>query len=91
MLDYNQLQEQHREKSKNLIKRQLQTVDPNQVPSDDKVEELLESSDLSVFTQDILVQTAQKRQALDEVESRKREILQLEENIQVMPSGMISH
>ncbi|XP_003387901.1 PREDICTED: syntaxin-1A-like [Amphimedon queenslandica] len=81
MLEYNQLEEQHREKCKKVIKRQLQTVDPSQNPSDDKVEELLESQDLSIFTQDILTQTAQKRQALDEVEARKREILQLEENI----------
>ena len=98
MLAYSQLEEQHREKSKNLIKRQLQAgrervrggeggkgrereggrerererkreerrerererlylisvlVDPSQKPSDEKVEELLESQDLSVFTQDV--------------------------------------
>lgn len=82
MLDYNKLEEEYRERSKDLIKRQLKTVDPSKDPTDERVEELLESQDLSVFTQDILVQTAHKREALNEVQERKREILQLEENIQ---------
>ena len=30
-------------------------VDPSQNPSDDKVEELLESQDLSIFTQDVSI------------------------------------
>lgn len=73
MIEYNQLEEQHREKCKKVIKRQLQTgkhimwpsrlilikyykiVDPSQNPSDDKVEELLESQDLSIFTQDVII------------------------------------
>ena len=40
-----------------------------------------ESESTAIFTQDILIDTAQKRQALGEIEARHLEIMNLEQNI----------
>jgi t-SNARE complex subunit (syntaxin) len=79
MSEYNQVQEEYRDKSKDRITRQLKYT--GKKVTEDEVEEMLESDNLQIFTQDILVDTAQKRQALNEVEARHMEIIQLEANI----------
>lgn len=79
MADYNQVQEEYREKCKDRITRQLKYTGKR--VTEDEVEEMLESDNPAVFTKDILIDTAQKRQALGEIEARHQEILHLEENI----------
>uniref|UniRef100_A0A1X7UHG9 t-SNARE coiled-coil homology domain-containing protein n=1 Tax=Amphimedon queenslandica TaxID=400682 RepID=A0A1X7UHG9_AMPQE len=81
MSTYTQLEEQHKEKCKDLIKRQMRIVDSKAHLSDEKIEEMLESNEVSVFTQDVLIQTSQKKQVLDEVEARRTEIRELEQNL----------
>jgi t-SNARE complex subunit (syntaxin) len=79
MSEYNQVQEEYRDKSKDRITRQLKYT--GKKVTEEEVEDMLESDNLQIFTQDILVDTAQKRQALNEVEARHMEIIQLEANI----------
>ncbi|XP_065889660.1 syntaxin-1A-like [Dysidea avara] len=80
MMEYSQVQEDYRDKTKVMIQRQLQITTGKRVSEDD-VDEMIEKGNLQVFTQDILVSTAQQRQALNEVEQRHREILALEQDI----------
>ncbi|XP_011405068.1 PREDICTED: syntaxin-1A-like isoform X1 [Amphimedon queenslandica] len=80
MSTYTQLEEQYKEKCKGLIKREMQIVDPKADVSDEKIEEILESNE-PVFTENIMVQTYQKKQALDEVEARRTQIRELEQNL----------
>ncbi|CAI8048952.1 Syntaxin-1B [Geodia barretti] len=63
MSEYNQVQEEYRDKTKHRITRQLQEAGREATEEED------------------LVDTAQKRQALNEVEARHKEIMQLEANI----------
>ena len=99
-MEYSQVQEDYRDKTKVMIQRQLQITTGKRVSEDD-VDEMIEKGNLQVFTQDvsvaniwgpwltlcfllqILVSTAQQRQALNEVEQRHREILALEQDITV--------
>ncbi|XP_065889659.1 syntaxin-1A-like [Dysidea avara] len=80
MMEYSQVQEDYRDKTKVMIQRQLQITTGKRVNEDD-VDEMIEKGNLQVFTQDILVSTAQQRQALNEVEQRHREIMALEQDI----------
>jgi len=98
MMEYSQVQEDYRDKTKVMIQRQLQITTGKRVNEDD-VDEMIEKGNLQVFTQDvgvanvwkcvvifclqILVSTAQQRQALNEVEQRHREIMALEQDIRV--------
>lgn len=79
MEEYNQMQDDYRDKSKDRIQRQLKYA--GKVVSEDQMDEMLESDNTQIFTQDIMVQTAQRRQALGEVEARHQEILRLEADI----------
>lgn len=79
MSEYNQVQEDYRDKCKERIQRQLKYTGKR--VTEDEVEDMLESDNPAIFTQDILIDTAQKRKALGEIEARHQEILQLEENI----------
>ncbi|XP_019860260.1 PREDICTED: syntaxin-1A homolog [Amphimedon queenslandica] len=78
---YSQQEEQYKETCKILIKRQMRIVDSKAHLSDEKIEEMLELNEVSVFTQDVLIQTSQKKQVLDEVEARRTEIRELEQNL----------
>lgn len=79
MEQYNREQESYREKNKESIKKQLRYA--GRSVTEEKLESILESDDPKVFTQDLILITAQKRQALGECETRHKEILQLEQNI----------
>ena len=79
MEEYNQFQDEYRDRSKECIQRQLKYA--GKEVTDDEVEDMLESDDTQIFTQDIMVESAQTRQALGEVEARHREILRLEADI----------
>jgi t-SNARE complex subunit (syntaxin) len=79
MEEYNQMQDEYRDRSKDRIQRQLKYA--GKEVSQDEMDEMLESENTQIFTQNIMVQTAQRRQALGEVEARHREILRLEADI----------
>jgi t-SNARE complex subunit (syntaxin) len=79
MEEYNQVQDEYRDRSKERIQRQLKYA--GKEVSEDQMDEMLESDNTQIFTQDMMVQTAQRRQALGEVEARHMEILRLEADI----------
>lgn len=78
MEGYNQAQLEHRDKCKERIQKQLKYT--GRVVTDEEVEQMLESADPKLFTQGLV--DSQYRLVLGEVETRHRDILQLEENIQ---------
>ncbi|GCB76623.1 hypothetical protein scyTo_0018359, partial [Scyliorhinus torazame] len=61
--------------SVNLRIRKTQTT------TDDELEEMLESGNPSIFTSDIISDTQITRQALNEIESRHKDIIKLEASI----------
>lgn len=80
MMEYSQVQEEYRDKTKLMMQRQLQITLGKRVSEAD-VDEMIEKGNTKVFNQDILVNTAQQRQALNEVEQRHKEIIALEQDI----------
>ena len=52
MMEYNQIQEDYRDKTKVMIQRQLQITTGKQVSEGD-VDEMIEKGNLQVFTQDV--------------------------------------
>ncbi|XP_019854144.1 PREDICTED: syntaxin-1A-like isoform X1 [Amphimedon queenslandica] len=78
---YTRLGEQYKEQCKDVIKKQMRIVDPTANLSDGKIEEMLESNEVSVFHESILIQPSLKKQVLDEVEARRTEIRKLEQNL----------
>ncbi|XP_061458972.1 syntaxin-2 isoform X2 [Rhineura floridana] len=80
MTAYNTTQTCFRERTKDQIRRQLEITGKN--TSDEELEEMLESGNLSIFTSDIILDTKITREALDEIESRHKDIIKLESSIQ---------
>lgn len=79
MNDYNQVQLGYRQKCKERIQRQLEITGRTVTELD--VEEMLESGNPSVFTQGIMVETAQAKQSLADIEARHGDIMKLEKSI----------
>ncbi|KAL8180230.1 UNVERIFIED_CONTAM: Syntaxin-2 [Gekko kuhli] len=79
MTSYNGTQTLFRERTKEQIRRQLEITGKS--TTDDQLEEMLESGNLSIFTSDIILDTKITRQALDEIESRHKDIIKLESSI----------
>ncbi|XP_033030607.1 syntaxin-2 isoform X2 [Lacerta agilis] len=79
MTTYNTTQTCFRERTKDQIRRQLEITGKN--TSDEELEEMLESGNLSIFTSDIILDTKITREALDEIESRHKDIIKLESSI----------
>ncbi|XP_053135485.1 syntaxin-2 isoform X4 [Hemicordylus capensis] len=80
MTTYNGTQTLFRERTKDQIRRQLEITGKG--TTDEELEEMLESGNLSIFTSDIILDTKITRQALDEIESRHKDIIKLESSIQ---------
>ncbi|BHF59588.1 hypothetical protein SprV_0100254800 [Sparganum proliferum] len=78
MGDYNQCQLEYRDKCKGRIMLQLQIA--GTTVSDDKVEEMLDSTNPSVFTE----ATEAAKRSLVEIEARHADILKLERSIEEM-------
>ncbi|XP_064392686.1 syntaxin-1A-like [Halichondria panicea] len=76
MEDYNGVQENYRDKNKDRIQKQLQYAGRN--VTEDEVDDMLESDNPQIFTQDLLLE---RKSVLGEVETRHQEIMQLETNI----------
>ncbi|XP_057212597.1 syntaxin-2 isoform X1 [Triplophysa rosa] len=79
MTQYNETQVSFREKSKSRIQRQLEIT--GRVTTNEELEEMLETGNASVFTSDIISDSQITRQALNEIESRHKDILRLESSI----------
>ncbi|XP_053327681.1 syntaxin-2 isoform X1 [Spea bombifrons] len=79
MTAYNETQVQFRERSKGRIQRQLEIT--GKTTTDEELEEMLESGNPSIFTSDIISDSQITRQALNEIESRHKDIMKLESSI----------
>ncbi|XP_027944810.1 syntaxin-2 isoform X2 [Eumetopias jubatus] len=79
MTEYNEAQTLFRERSKGRIQRQLEIT--GRTTTDDELEEMLETGGPSVFTADIISDSQITRQALNEIESRHKDIMKLETSI----------
>ncbi|XP_030610446.1 syntaxin-4 [Archocentrus centrarchus] len=75
----NTIQAQYRDRNVERIQRQLKITGSN--VTDEELDAMLESGQTDVFTQNILSDTKATRQALNEIESRRDEILKLESSI----------
>lgn len=79
MTEYNEAQILFRERSKGRIQRQLEIT--GRTTTDDELEEMLESGKPSIFISDIISDSQITRQALNEIESRHKDIMKLETSI----------
>ncbi|XP_045700211.1 syntaxin-2 isoform X2 [Phyllostomus hastatus] len=79
MTEYNEAQTLFRERSKGRIQRQLEIT--GKTTTDDELEAMLESGNPSIFTSDIISDSQVTRQALNEIESRHKDIMKLETSI----------
>ncbi|KFQ22588.1 Syntaxin-2, partial [Merops nubicus] len=80
MTEYNETQTLFRERSKGRIQRQLEIT--GKTTTDEELEEMLESGNPSIFTSDVCTSDSQiTRQALNEIESRHKDIMKLESSI----------
>ncbi|KFV63351.1 Syntaxin-2, partial [Dryobates pubescens] len=80
MTEYNETQTLFRERSKGRIQRQLEIT--GKTTTDEELEEMLESGNPSIFTSDVCITDSQiTRQALNEIESRHKDIMKLESSI----------
>ncbi|KAM4709802.1 syntaxin-2 isoform 1-T1 [Discoglossus pictus] len=79
MTEYNETQIHFRERSKGRIQRQLEIT--GKTTTDEELEEMLESGNPSIFTSDIISDSQITRQALNEIESRHKDIMKLETSI----------
>ena len=79
MTMYNRTQMDYREHCKNRIQRQLQIS--GYVATDAELEDMLEQGNSVVFTQGIIMNTAQAKQTLADIEARHADIIKLEASI----------
>ncbi|KAL4660412.1 syntaxin-2 isoform X2 [Arapaima gigas] len=79
MTEYNEAQVSFRQRSKGRIQRQLEIT--GRVTTNEELEDMLESGNPSIFTSDIISDSQITRQALNEIESRHKDIIRLENSI----------
>lgn len=79
MTEYNKIQTDYREKCKATIQRQLEIT--GKTTTNDELEEMLEQGNISVFTQDIIMDTQQAKQTLADIQARHEDIINLEKSI----------
>lgn len=79
MTEYNKTQTDYREKCKATIQRQLEIT--GRTTSNEELEEMLEQGNISVFTQDIIMDTQQAKQTLADIKARHEDIMNLEKSI----------
>nr|CDS34048.1 syntaxin [Hymenolepis microstoma] len=82
MEQYNHSQLEYREKCKSRIKLQLKVAGVDF--DDNKVEDMLESTNPCVFTDAVMEQTTAAKKSLMEIEARHADILKLEKSIEEM-------
>ncbi|CAB1343267.1 unnamed protein product [Coregonus sp. 'balchen'] len=80
MFDYNEAEMSHRESCKAHIQRQMEIV--GMEVTGEEVEEMIETGHWNVFNENILSEGKTVHSALNQIESRHRELLDLESRIQ---------
>ncbi|XP_010880449.2 syntaxin-11 [Esox lucius] len=80
MFDYNEAEMNHRENCKAHIQRQMEIV--GREVTGEELEEMIETGQWNVFNENILSEGKTARSALNQIESRHRELLELESRIQ---------
>jgi len=79
MTEYNRTQTDYRERCKGRIQRQLEIQ--GRGCTNEELENMLEQGNPSVFTQGIMMDTAQAKQTLADIEARHADIIKLETSI----------
>ncbi|KAI4881275.1 hypothetical protein NFI96_009722 [Prochilodus magdalenae] len=79
MLEYNEAEMSHRETCKAHIQRQMEIV--GREVTGEEIEEMLESGQWNVFSENMLSEGKTARAALNQIESRHRDLLELEKRI----------
>merc|ERR1719384_1677635 len=79
MTEYNRTQTDYRERCKSRIQRQLEIQ--GRGCTNEELENMLEQGNPSVFTQGIMMDTAQAKQTLADIEARHADIIKLETSI----------
>lgn len=79
MTEYNRTQTDYRERCKDRIARQLEIT--GKTTTDAELEDMLEQGNPAVFTQGIIMDTAQAKQTLADIEARHADIIKLETSI----------
>ncbi|KAJ8009580.1 hypothetical protein DPEC_G00090350 [Dallia pectoralis] len=80
MFDYNEAEMNHRENCKAHIQRQME-IAGREVTSEE-VEDIIETGQWNVFNENILSEGKTARSALNQIESRHRDLVELESRIQ---------
>lgn len=79
MMEYNEAEMSHREKCKTHIQRQMEIV--GREVSGEEIEEMLENGQWNIFSDNILTEGKTARSALSQIESRHRDLLELENRL----------
>lgn len=79
MMEYNEAEMSHRETCKTHIQRQMEIV--GREVSGEEIEEMLENGQWNVFSDNILTEGKTARSALTQIESRHRDLLELENRL----------
>ncbi|KAL3321307.1 Syntaxin-1A [Cichlidogyrus casuarinus] len=79
MTDYNKAQVAFRDACKNRIKRQMEIAEKK--ISNEELEDMLETGNPAIFTQEIVTDTQQAKQSLADIEARHQDIMKLEKSI----------
>jgi len=79
MTEYNRTQTDYRERCKDRIIRQLEIT--GRTTTNEELEDMLEQGNSAVFTQGIIMDTAQAKQTLADIEARHADIIKLESSI----------
>ncbi|XP_062857503.1 syntaxin-11b.1 [Trichomycterus rosablanca] len=80
MLEYNETEMSHKEMCKSHIQRQMEIV--GQEVTGEHIEEMLENGQWNVFNGNVLTEGKTVRSALNQIESRHLDLLELESRIQ---------
>lgn len=79
MTEYNKTQTDYRERCKGRIKRQLEIT--GKATTNEELESMIESGNPQIFTQGIVMDSAQAKQTLADIEARHADIMKLENSI----------
>ncbi|KAJ8409705.1 hypothetical protein AAFF_G00217640 [Aldrovandia affinis] len=80
MFDYNETEMAHRESCKLHLQRQMEIV--GREVTGEEIEEMIESGQWNVFNENILTEGKTSRSALNQIESRHKDLMDLESRIQ---------
>lgn len=79
MMEYNEAEMNHRETCKTHIQRQMEIV--GREVTGEEIEEMLENGKWNIFSDNILTEGKTARSALSQIESRHRDLLELENRL----------